>query len=93
MSDADVAVVLAPEATIGRYLIQRLHALGVGHVFGVPGDYVLGLYDQLARGPLVSINTCDEQAAGFLIHCFPGKRWGSCFRSRRRGRGCRSRRA
>lgn len=26
--------------TIGRYLMERLRAHGVGHVFGVPGDYV-----------------------------------------------------
>src|SRR5689334_11425458 len=27
--------------TIGEYLIRRLSEAGVGHVFGVPGDYVL----------------------------------------------------
>jgi indolepyruvate decarboxylase len=31
--------------SIGEYLIQRLHGLGVRHVFGIPGDYVLGFYD------------------------------------------------
>jgi TPP-dependent 2-oxoacid decarboxylase len=29
---------------IGEYLIERLRKLGVRHVFGVPGDYVLGFY-------------------------------------------------
>ena len=38
--------------TIGEYLIARLHALGVGHVFGIPGDYVLGFYDQLVASEL-----------------------------------------
>ena len=33
--------------TIGEYLISRLHGLGVRHVFGIPGDDVLGFYDQL----------------------------------------------
>ena len=28
---------------IGEYLIQRLYAHGVRHVFGIPGDYVLTL--------------------------------------------------
>ncbi len=37
--------------TIGQYLIQQLHAHGVRHVFGIPGDYVLGFYDQLSKGP------------------------------------------
>ena len=55
---------------IGEYLIQRLHALGVRHVFGIPGDYVLGFYDQLLRSPLQTINTCDEQGAGFAADAY-----------------------
>src|SRR5688500_13825441 len=50
---------------IGEYLIQRLHAHGVRHVFGIPGDYVLGFYDQLLKSEIKTIVTCDEQAAGF----------------------------
>ena len=56
--------------TIGEYLIQRLHAHGVRHVFGIPGDYVLGFYDQLQRSPLRIINTCDEQGAGFAADAY-----------------------
>jgi len=52
-------------ASIGEYLIERLYAHGVRHVFGIPGDYVLGFYKQLLRSPLRIINTCDEQGAGF----------------------------
>lgn len=51
--------------SIGEYLIQRLYAHGVRHVFGIPGDYVLGFYDQLQNSPLQIITTCDEQGAGF----------------------------
>ena len=51
--------------TIGEYLIARLQASGVGHVFGIPGDYVLGFYDLLARSSLETVTTCDEQGAGF----------------------------
>lgn len=51
--------------TIGGYLIERLLALGVRHIFGVPGDFVLGFYDQLTKSELVVVNTCDEQGAGF----------------------------
>jgi indolepyruvate decarboxylase len=51
--------------SIGEYLIQRLYAHGVRHVFGIPGDYVLGFYEQLRRSALQTINTCDEQGAGF----------------------------
>jgi indolepyruvate decarboxylase len=56
--------------TIGEFLIQRLEAHGVGHVFGIPGDYVLGFYEQLRRSRLVTINTCDEQGAGFAADAY-----------------------
>jgi indolepyruvate decarboxylase len=56
--------------TIGEYLIQRLAAHGVGHVFGIPGDYVLGFYDQLLRSELKIVTTCDEQGAGFAADAY-----------------------
>ena len=56
--------------SIGQYLIQRLYAHGVRHVFGIPGDYVLGFYDQLAKSKLRIINTCDEQGAGFAADAY-----------------------
>src|SRR5712664_434269 len=55
---------------IGDYLIQRLYDHGVRHVFGIPGDYVLGFYDLLHRSPLRIINTCDEQGAGFAADAY-----------------------
>ncbi|MGB8354995.1 MAG: thiamine pyrophosphate-dependent enzyme [Chthoniobacteraceae bacterium] len=56
--------------TIGEYLIDRLHAHGVGHVFGIPGDYVLGFYDLLLHSELKLITTCDEQGAGFAADAY-----------------------
>src|SRR5437870_9016979 len=56
--------------SIGEYLIQRLHAHGVRHVFGIPGDYVLGFYEQLLRSPLRIVNPCDEQGAGFAADAY-----------------------
>jgi len=55
---------------IGEYLIQQLYAHGVRHVFGIPGDYVLGFYGQLERSKLRLINTCDEQGAGFAADAY-----------------------
>src|SRR6266536_2984795 len=55
---------------IGEYLIQRLYVHGVRHVFGIPGDYVLGFYDQLSKSKLRLINTCDEQSAGFAADAY-----------------------
>jgi len=56
--------------SIGDYLIQQLHAQGARHVFGIPGDYVLGFYDQLSKSQLRVINTCDEQGAGFAADAY-----------------------
>src|SRR5437879_663987 len=56
--------------SIGQYLIQQLYARGVRHVFGIPGDYVLGFYDMLSKSKLRLINTCDEQGAGFAADAY-----------------------
>jgi indolepyruvate decarboxylase len=59
-----------PSRLIGDYLIERLRQLGVRHVFGVPGDYVLGFYDTLQKSALKIVNTCDEQGAGFAADAY-----------------------
>jgi len=56
--------------SIGEYLIHRLAAHGVRHVFGIPGDYVLGFYEQLLHSPIRIVNTCDEQGAGFAADAY-----------------------
>jgi TPP-dependent 2-oxoacid decarboxylase len=58
------------KTTIGGYLIERLQEHGVGHVFGVPGDFVLGFMRQLEASPLRLINTSDEQGAGFAADAY-----------------------
>jgi indolepyruvate decarboxylase len=55
---------------VSEYLINRLIDYGVGHVFGVPGDYVLQFFQQLENSPLQVINTCDEQGAGFAADAY-----------------------
>lgn len=57
-------------SNIGEYLIQRLYDHGVRHIFGIPGDYVLGFYEQLHRSKIRIINTCDEQGAGFAADAY-----------------------
>ena len=51
--------------TVSRYLVTRLQEIGIGHVFGVPGDYVLDLLDEVAAGPLQWVGTCNELNAGY----------------------------
>ncbi|MDD1622002.1 MAG: thiamine pyrophosphate-dependent enzyme [Methylococcaceae bacterium] len=51
--------------TIGQYLLKRLYETGVKHVFGVPGDYVLGFYDLMTKSPVRHIGTTREDTAAF----------------------------
>ena len=55
---------------IGEYLIERLWELGVRHIFGVPGDYVLGFYDMLVRSDIEVIGTTREDCAGFAADAY-----------------------
>ena len=64
--------------TIGRYLIDRLGALGVEHVFGIPGDYVLGLYKMLEESPIELVGMTREDSAGYAADAY----------ARVRGLGC-----
>jgi indolepyruvate decarboxylase len=62
---------IEPSATtIGAYLIDRLHALGVEHVFGIPGDYILGLYKMLEESPIAIVNMTREDSAGFAADAY-----------------------
>jgi TPP-dependent 2-oxoacid decarboxylase len=57
--------------TVSSYIIQRLYECGVNHIFGVPGDYVLGFYNQLLHSNrLKIINTCDELAAALAADAY-----------------------
>lgn len=56
--------------TIGQYLIRRLQDYRVGHVFGIPGDYVLGFYDQLCRSDIQVVGTSKEDGAGFAADAY-----------------------
>lgn len=46
-------------------LIQSLWNRGVQKAFGVPGDYVLGLFDRIERSPLQMMCMAGEEGAGF----------------------------
>ncbi len=58
-------------ATIGAYLLYRLKQLGVQHIFGIPGDFVLGFNKMIEdTSDIEFINTCDEQGAGFAADAY-----------------------
>ncbi len=51
--------------TVSNYLLERLHEVGVNHLFGVPGDYVLDFLDAVMAGPIRWVGTCNELNAGY----------------------------
>jgi indolepyruvate decarboxylase len=59
----------APQS-IGGYLIERMHALGVHDVFGIPGDFVLGFYGMLEQSPIRIVGTCSELNAGYAADAY-----------------------
>ena len=56
--------------TVGQYLFQRLESLGVQHIFGVPGDYVLDLMDVLTATPIELVCNCNELNAGYAADAY-----------------------
>ncbi len=68
-----VAAATAPipaATTIGSYLIERLHEMGVDHVFGIPGDYILTLYKMLEESPIELVGMTREDSAGFAADAY-----------------------
>ena len=56
--------------SVGGYLIQRLSKLGIKHIFGVPGDYVLRFYDMLVHSDIEVVGTTREDCAGFAADAY-----------------------
>jgi len=53
------------EITVGKYLLIRLKEIGVDHIFGVPGDFVLGFFNQILKSEIKYIGTCNELNAAY----------------------------
>jgi indolepyruvate decarboxylase len=52
--------------TVADYLIQRLHEVGIRHIFSVPGDYIAGFLDAVDSSALIErVGTNNELVAGY----------------------------
>lgn len=58
------------EGTVAAYLIKRLEQIGLKHIFGVPGDYVLGFFDCLQKSGLRVVCNCNELNAGYAADAY-----------------------
>jgi indolepyruvate decarboxylase len=56
--------------TIGTLLLDRLYKLGLHHIFGIPGDYVLTLFKLIEESPIRHIGTTREDCAGFAADAY-----------------------
>ena len=50
---------ISSEITVAEYLLTRLKEVGVDHLFGVPGDFVLGFFNQLLKSDVKYVGTCN----------------------------------
>lgn len=64
------ATVADDEMTIGGYLIRRLQDYQLGHVFGIPGDFVLQFYGMLEESPIRVIGCTREDNAGYAADAY-----------------------
>jgi indolepyruvate decarboxylase len=60
----------ANTVSIGKYLADRLQQVGLKHIFGVPGDYVLGFFKYLEESPIQVVCTCNELNAGYAADAY-----------------------
>lgn len=56
--------------TIGKFLLHRLEQLGLGHIFGVPGDYIFDLLHLLPESNIKYIGACNELNAGYAADAY-----------------------
>ena len=51
--------------TVAEYLLTRLKQIGVDHLFGVAGDFVLGFFNQVLKSEVKYVGTCNELNAAY----------------------------
>ncbi len=51
--------------SLAEYLLKRLESLGVDHVFGIPGDFILPLFETMVDNDVTHIAACNELNAGY----------------------------
>lgn len=56
---------ISSEITVAEYLLTRLKEIGVDHLFGVPGDFVLGFFNEVLKSDLKYVGTCNELNAAY----------------------------
>lgn len=53
------------DVSVAEYLLIRLKQMGIDHLFGVPGDFVLGFLNEVLESEVHYIGTCNELNAAY----------------------------
>jgi indolepyruvate decarboxylase len=53
------------DVSVAEYLLIRLKQMGVDHIFGVPGDFVLGFLNVVLESEVQYVGTCNELNAAY----------------------------
>src|ERR1700752_3632210 len=62
---------MSTQYTAGQYLIDRLKELGIGHVFGVPGDFGFPFLDRIEDDPDIAwVGNCNEVNAAYAADAY-----------------------
>jgi TPP-dependent 2-oxoacid decarboxylase len=51
--------------TVSDFLLTRLKSLGVDHIFGIPGDFILPFFQAMGESEVTHIAACNELNAGY----------------------------
>jgi len=62
--------IMNEEISVAAYLLIRLKQIGVDHLFGVPGDFVMGFFNEALKSELKYIGTCNELNAAYAADAY-----------------------
>jgi TPP-dependent 2-oxoacid decarboxylase len=63
-----------PPRSLGEHLIEALRRRGVRHLFGVPGDFILGLFKIGAERGMTMVNSTREETAVYAADGYARER-------------------
>lgn len=58
------------QPSLGQFLFDEIHARGVRHAFGIPGDFALPTFRWLEASPIELITMTHEPAVGFAADAY-----------------------
>ncbi len=51
--------------TVADYILTQLKSLGVDHIFGIPGDFILPFFEKMVESDVMHVACCNELNAGY----------------------------